>query len=230
MQLTSKLNQPATSPPIRIKALYPLPGRFYAIHAVFLAVLGLLFLWLARDGSLDMALTGYWFDPMTQQFPWKDNRWLDLINHRLLKDIVIVIGVALLLAGLIRRQPRWVLVATSAHSCPWDLVQFGGKAFSYPLLGAVPMESGPGRCFPGGHASSGFSLMALFFLYWPTRPRMAWLCWGGAIALGLVMGYGQMMRGAHFLSHNLWSGWWVWLAQLLVYGCVTRLTDKTRKI
>ncbi|ORM78392.1 phosphatase PAP2 family protein [Mixta gaviniae] len=245
MQLTSKLNQHATSQPIRSKALYPLPGRFYAIHAVFLAVFGLLFLWLARDASLDMALTGYWFDPMTQQFPWKENRWLDLINHRLLKDLVIATGVALLLAGVARRQPRWVLVAlligigslavgmlkaTSAHSCPWDLVQFGGKAFAYPLLGAIPAESGPGRCFPGGHASSGFSLMALFFLYWPTRPRMAWLCWGGAIVLGLVMGYGQMMRGAHFLSHNLWAGWWVWLAQLLVYAGVTRLTEKMRKI
>lgn len=245
MQLSLKLNQHETLLPIRINALYPLSTRFYAIHAVLLMFFGLLFLWLARDGSLDMTLTGYWFDPMTQQFPWKDNAWLDLINHRLLKYVVIATGVLLLLAGLMRRQQHWVLVAlligvgslavgvlkaTSAHSCPWDLVQFGGKAFSYPLLGAVPVESGPGRCFPGGHASSGFSLMALFFLYWPSRPRMAWLCWGGAIALGLAMGYGQMMRGAHFLSHNLWAGWWVWLVQLLIYGCVTHLMNKMRKI
>ncbi|QHM70425.1 hypothetical protein C7M51_00698 [Mixta intestinalis] len=243
MQLTSKLNQHETSSAIRIKALYPLSGRFYAIHAVLLTFFGLLFLWLARDGSLDNALTDYWFDPLTQSFPWKDNRWLDLINHRLLKDLVIATGVTLLVAGVLRRQPRWILVAlltgagalavgvlkaTSAHSCPWDLVAYGGKAFSYPLLGTTPLESGPGRCFPGGHASSGFSLMALFFLYWPTRPKMAWLCWGGAIALGLIMGYGQMMRGAHFLSHNLWAGWWVWLVQLLIYGCVTHLTEKMR--
>lgn len=244
MQLTSKLNQTETSTPIRIKALYPLPRRFYAIHAVLLMVFGLLFLWFAREGSLDTMLTGYWFDPLTQRFPWKENRWLDLINHRVLKNMVIVTGVTLLFAGLLRRQPRWVLVAlliglgplvvgilkaTSAHACPWDLVEFGGKAFSYPLLGTPTGDSGPGRCFPGGHASSGFSLMALFFLYWPERRRMAWFCWSGALVLGLVMGYGQMMRGAHFLSHNLWAGWWVWLVQLLTYGCITHLTKKMRK-
>lgn len=244
MQLTSKLNQHETSLPIRINALYPLSGRFYAIHAVLLAVFGLLFLWLARDGTLDNALTAYWFDPLTQRFPWKDNRWLDLINHRLLKDMVIATGVTLLIAGVVRRQPRWMLVAlligvgplvvgilkaTSAHACPWDLEAYGGKALSWPLLGTAPENSGPGRCFPGGHASSGFSLMALFFLYWPTRRRMAWLCWSGAIVLGLAMGYGQVMRGAHFLSHNLWAGWWVWLVQLLIYGCVTHLTNRTRK-
>ncbi|MGD8164309.1 phosphatase PAP2 family protein [Pantoea sp. FN0307] len=244
MQLSSKLNQHETLPPIRINALYPLSARFYAIHAVLLAVFGLLFLWLARDGTLDNALAGYWFDPLTQRFPWKDNRWLDLINHRLLKDMVIATGVTLLIAGLLRRQPRWILVAlltgigplvvgvlkaTSAHSCPWDLVMFGGKAVAWPLFGVVPPDSGPGRCFPGGHASSGFSLMALFFLYWPTRRRLAWLCWSGAVVLGLVMGYGQMMRGAHFLTHNLWAGWWVWLAQLLTYRCVTYLMNKMRK-
>ena len=244
MQLTSKLNQSETLSPIRIKALYPLSARFYAIQAILLAVFALLFLWMARDSALDHALVSYWFDPLTQRFPWKDSRWLDLINHRLLKDMAIATGVTLLLAGLMRRQPRWVLVAlligigplvvgvlkaTSAHSCPWDLVEFGGKAFSYPLLGSVPAESGPGRCFPGGHASSGFSLMALFFLYWPTRPKIAWLCWGGALMLGLVMGYGQIMRGAHFLSHNLWAGWWVWLAQLVTYGCIAPLMDKIRK-
>ncbi|MDU4093940.1 MAG: phosphoesterase, partial [Pantoea sp.] len=58
---------------------------------------------------------------------------------------------------------------------------------------------------------------------------LAWLCWSGAIVLGLVMGYGQMMRGAHFLSHNLWAGWWVWLTQLLTYRYVTYLTNKMRK-
>lgn len=25
------------------------------------------------------------------------------------------------------------------------------------------------------------------------------------------MGFGQIMRGAHFLTHNLWAGWWVWV-------------------
>lgn len=92
---------------------------------------------------------------------------------------------------------------------------------SFPLFGAVPALPGPGRCFPGGHASSGFAVMALFFLFYPQRPRLAWCCWCGGIALGMLMGFGQIMRGAHFLTHNLWAGWWVWLSQLAIYWMIS---------
>jgi hypothetical protein len=91
-----------------------------------------------------------------------------------------------------------VLKSVSHHSCPWDLVEYGGKAMSYPLFSAVPADSGPGRCFPGGHASSGFMVMGLFFAFWRERPRLAWSFVALGVVLGLAMGYGQVMRGAHF--------------------------------
>lgn len=238
------LNKSQTNRAIKSGSLYPLPAHFYLKQFVLLILSAMVFIWLSRSESIDMAITRLWFDPLTQQFPWKDNHWLDLINHRLLKQAVIGGGCVLMLAGVVRRQPRWVLVAvmmgtgplvvgvlkaTSAHSCPWDLVEFGGKAVSYPLFGAVPLNSGPGRCFPGGHASSGFSALALFFLFYPQRARLAWACWWAALAVGMVMGFGQIMRGAHFLSHNLWAAWWVWLTQCVTFGCVTYLLNKTRK-
>ncbi|AXU95783.1 hypothetical protein CI789_11385 [Erwinia persicina] len=241
MKSSSILNKSQTSHAIKSETLYPLPAGFYLKQFVLLILSAMLFIWLSRSERWDMAITRMWFDPLTGQFPWKDNVWLDVINHRLLKQGVIAMGVLLLLAGFIRRQPRWVLVAllmgigplvvgvlkaTSAHSCPWDLVEFGGKAVSYPLFGAVPINSGPGHCFPGGHASSGFSALALFFLYYPRRPRLAWVCWWSALILGMVMGFGQIMRGAHFLSHNLWAAWWVWLTQCVIFGCVTYLLKR----
>ncbi len=186
----------------------------------------------------------HWYDPVTRQFPWKDSVWLDAINHRLLKDIIIALAVCMLLTGLFRRRSRFILVAlligvgaavigllkaSSAHSCPWSLVEFGGHAVSWPLFGTPPLNSGPGHCFPGGHASSGFGIMALFFLFYRERPVLAWGCWLAGIILGLTMGFGQVMRGAHFFSHNLWAGWWVWLVQLTTYGCVTYLSHKKRK-
>ncbi|MCU5774974.1 phosphatase PAP2 family protein [Erwiniaceae bacterium BAC15a-03b] len=245
MNLTSKLNKSTTCLPIKTNSIYLLPPRFYAIQFVLLAFFAVLFTWFSRSETLDMMLTRIWFDPITRQFPWKESLWLDVINHRLLKYLVIATGVMLLFKGLLRRQPQLILVAlligvgslavgvlkaSSAHSCPWDLVEFGGQAFSYPLFGQVPENSGPGRCFPGGHASSGFSLMALFFLFRPQRARLAWSCWSVAVLLGLLMGFGQVMRGAHFFSHNLWSGWWVWLVQLLTFGCVSYLLNRKRKI
>ena len=34
---------------------------------------------------------------------------------------------------------------------------------------------------------------------------------------GFAMGWGQMMRGAHFMSHNLWTGLIVWMVLLAQY-------------
>ncbi|PKH24503.1 phosphoesterase [Enterobacterales bacterium CwR94] len=236
MSLPSFLNKTETPLGIKTKSIYLLPLRFYLMHFILLALSGLLLFWLSRHDAWDWAVSRYWFDSAQQRFPLQNNAWLDLLNHRLLKDAVITGAVGLLLAGLALRRSRWVFVAlligigplvvgvlkaTSAHSCPWDLVEFGGKAWAYPLLGSVPADSGPGHCFPGGHASSGFGLMALLFLFWPERKRLAWFLWSAAMLLGLLMGFGQVMRGAHFVSHNLWAGWWVWFSQLSVYAGVT---------
>ncbi len=221
---------------IKINPLYRLSVRFYLYQFISLMALAVVFTWLSRNEGLDRLITGYWYDAASRSFPLQKNHLLDLLNHRLLKDIVIAGGVIALIYGLIRRRSRLITVAvlfglgaltvgvlkaTSHHSCPWDLVEYGGKAISYPLFGQVPEGSGPGRCFPGGHASSGFAVMALFFLFYRERPTLAWCCLAGGIALGLAMGYGQVMRGAHFFSHNLWAGWWVWLTQLVVYGIVS---------
>jgi len=242
--MSSTLNKDQTKAITRSDPLSPLPAHFYIKQSVLLLISGLLFLWLSRSESWDMAISQMWYDPLTHRFPWKDNYWMDLINHRLLKDLIIAGGVVLLFAGIARRQGRWILVAllmgfgplvigilkaTSAHSCPWDLVEFGGHAVTYPLLGAIPENSGPGRCFPGGHASSGFGAMALFFLFYPRRPRLAWFCWWLAFVVGMVMGFGQIMRGAHFLSHNFWAAWWVWLTQCAIFGCVTHLLEKKKR-
>jgi membrane-associated PAP2 superfamily phosphatase len=61
-------------------------------------------------------------------------------------------------------------------------------------------------------------VMGLFFAFWRERPRLAWSFVVLGVVLGLAMGYGQVMRGAHFFSHNLWAGWWVWFSQVVVYG------------
>ena len=181
-------------------------------------------------------LTGYWFDAASQHFPLQQNALLDLLNHRLAKYLTIAVAAVTLLYGAFRRNAQLVtaallmglgtavvgvLKAVSHHSCPWDLVEYGGKALAYPLFDSAPLGSGPGRCFPGGHASSGFMVMGLFFAFWRERPRLAWGLVAAGVVLGLVMGYGQVMRGAHFFSHNLWAGWWVWFSQVVAYGLIS---------
>ena len=38
----------------------------------------------------------------------------------------------------------------------------------------------------------------------------AWLA--AVLVLGLALGIAQQMRGAHFMSHTLWTGWLCWAA------------------
>ncbi|WP_368541448.1 phosphatase PAP2 family protein [Enterobacter soli] len=236
MAQTTRRSELSKLPTNKTKRLYPLPARFYGYQLLVLIALAVVFTWLSRTETLDKWITGYWYDAATQSFPLQKNHLLDLLNHRLAKYIAIALGAVALFYGAWTRNARLVTAALlmgvgalavgvlksiSHHSCPWDLVEYGGKAVSYPLFSAAPADSGPGRCFPGGHASSGFMVMGLFFAFWRERPRLAWSLVALGLALGLAMGYGQVMRGAHFFSHNLWAGWWVWFSQVAVYGLVS---------
>ncbi len=235
MALTSSRSELSNLQTNKTKRLYRLPSRFYGYQLFVLLVLAVVFTWLSRDEALDRWITGFWYDAATQSFPLQKDHLLDLLNHRLAKYIAIALGAVALLYGAYKRNARLVTAALmglgalvvgvlksiSHHSCPWDLVEYGGKAMSYPLFSAVPTDSGPGRCFPGGHASSGFMVMGLFFAFWRERPRLARSFVVLGVLLGLAMGFGQVMRGAHFFSHNLWAGWWVWFSQVAVYGLVS---------
>lgn len=96
-------------------------------------------------------------------------------------------------------------------SCPWDLSEFGGVAHYAShwrlLFGA---DGGTGRCFPAGHASAGFAFIGGYFAFRHVAPARArgWLL--GAVLAGLVLGLTQQLRGAHFMSHTLWTGWLCW--------------------
>ena len=116
------------------------------------------------------------------------------------------------LAGLVVIN---VLKYGSTSSCPWDLQEFGGVAryVSHWALGAL--DGGSGRCFPAGHASAGFAFVGGFFALRHSQPPAArwWLL--AAISAGLVLGLAQQVRGAHFMSHTLWTGWLCWCAAWL---------------
>jgi membrane-associated PAP2 superfamily phosphatase len=99
------------------------------------------------------------------------------------------------------------LKRASLSSCPWDLAAFGGVAAHVPhwLWGVA--DGGPGRCFPSGHAVSAFALLGLAWLWRPHRPRLAQALGATVLLLGLVYALAQVARGAHFVSHGLWSAW-----------------------
>ncbi len=219
------------------EARLPIPGQrvirrtaWQLASAVGLAVV---FLVLEYDTRLDDAITRLFYSDALQAFPLQNSAWLDWLNHRLAKYAIAASVLWLLYSSLRRRDSRraftagMMMLATAAvsslkarstHSCPWDMAAYGGSAEHFPTLAATPLNAGPGHCFPGGHASAGFALMALYFYWQPSHPGRARMAlWGGVLA-GMLMGMGQVARGAHFLSHNLWSGWVVWLVCVLGFA------------
>jgi membrane-associated PAP2 superfamily phosphatase len=99
---------------------------------------------------------------------------------------------------------------TSLTSCPWDLAEFGGMSdyVSHWRWGIA--DGGGGHCFPAGHASAGFAFVGGYFVLRSGSPghARAWLL--AALGAGLVFGLAQQVRGAHFMSHTLWTGWLCW--------------------
>ncbi|MCK2184276.1 phosphatase PAP2 family protein [Halomonas getboli] len=117
------------------------------------------------------------------------------------------------------RRPLWFLflavagstlaVSTLKHlipmECPWDLTRYGGWAPFIGLFETRPVDFPDTACFPAGHASAGYAWIALYPFLAAVRPR--WRGWGLAVGLGLGLAFGvaQQLRGAHFLSHDLWT-------------------------
>ncbi|MGE4242291.1 phosphatase PAP2 family protein [Ramlibacter sp.] len=99
-----------------------------------------------------------------------------------------------------------VLKGFSTTSCPWDLAGFGGLARHVSHWSRVA-DGGPGHCFPAGHASSGFAFVGGYFVFRDIDARMARRWLAAALGAGLVFGLAQQARGAHFMSHTLWTAW-----------------------
>jgi membrane-associated PAP2 superfamily phosphatase len=106
--------------------------------------------------------------------------------------------------------------------CPRDLTEFGGEHAYVSLFDHRPADLRGARCFPAAHASAGYALLALYFALRERNRR--WSKYGLAIGvlMGLIFGISQQSRGAHFISHDVWSAFIVWTVALSTYVGVFR--------
>ncbi len=121
-------------------------------------------------------------------------------------SVVLAVGIVGLLKSL-----------TNVH-CAWDLQPFGGRFPYVHLFAHRPEHLAPGQCFPAAHASSGYALLALYFVFRERSRHWARAGLACGISVGLVFGLAQQSRGAHLLSHDVWSAMLAWLIPLSVYA------------
>jgi membrane-associated PAP2 superfamily phosphatase len=179
-----------------------------------------------------------------QGFPWRGHWLLSGVLHEGGRRLTWLVALGLCLGvwwprGSLTRLPHQARVRLAAGallaalavnalkgashtSCPWDLADFGGIA-RYASHWSLAADGGPGRCFPAGHASSGFAFVGGYFAFRDTDRSMAWRWLAPAAGSGLSLGLAQQWRGAHFMSHTLWSAVVCWCVALAVHRMWPRL-------
>ena len=180
------------------------------------------------------------FDPLAGQWIGANNWWVNVFMHtggRWAIRLLVLTSTCFWIAGSIDaslsalRRPAAYFTLSVVFSigsvgllktltnidCPWDLDLFGGHFPFVHLFGDRPDALRQAHCFPAAHASSGYALMALYFVF---RERSRVLARCGLLlgaGIGLIFGFAQQSRGAHFMSHDLWSAMIAWMIALTVY-------------
>lgn len=185
--------------------------------------------------------------------------WPRMIFYQGAKGVIIAFGVGMLVvaAGPRRwraffgvpadgRKDLWIAFLTLASVpaligygkattnvfCPYDIERYGGDVPYVRVFERYPEGRRPerqGRCFPAGHASGGFALLALAGLGRTRRGR--WLGAGIGLLAGWWMGLYQMLKGAHYLSHTVVTmlvAWIVFLCWRALFDRLSRFSRSAR--
>ena len=101
---------------------------------------------------------------------------------------------------------------TYPHTCVWE---------KYPSDFCQKQKQ---KCWPAGHASGGFALLSLIFLFRTRRAKI------GAVALGMGIGWSmglyKMLIGDHFLSHTFITMIMAWLIISIIAAILNRMEEK----
>ncbi len=180
---------------------------------------------IAGTTDLDIRLADGIYDAAAGRWPVSHSGWLRAVAYEGAKYALGVIALGLL-AGLLR--PAWlrhvglaraeagfllvclvtvpVVVAAVKYSsgvaCAAELARYGGPypdAAGHFGLRALAGSYAARGCWPSGHASGGYALLALGMLDRPAFVRLR--LWATGAAVGTLMGAYQIARGAHFASH-----------------------------
>ncbi|AYQ27974.1 MULTISPECIES: phosphatase PAP2 family protein [unclassified Polaromonas] len=218
-----------------------------AVSRVFLVTLLSLAVLLAWDHSgLDLWMAR-WFGspagfPLEDHWFWRGTlhdgiRWLPwAVELALLAAVARPFGpicrlaverrVQLALTTLVSLLVVSTLKLHSLTSCPWELHEFGGTVAYVSHWAWGVRDGGSGGCFPAGHASAGFAFVGGFFAFRHALPRTARRWLAGALLAGSVLGLAQQVRGAHYMSHTLWTAWLCWATAALVDSVIGQMISQ----
>ncbi len=192
----------------------------------------------------------YFYNPaLNEWFIDRNNKTLDLLLYSGIKKLFIVVILFLLFALIFLRRYRWVsdnirglsivvascliiplsvgaLKASTNMPCPNQLVDYGGKYEHVGLFDSLqPGDSRIGsKCYPAGHASGGFALLSLLFLFKTRRSQIRTFV--GVMAFGWATANYKMLIGDHFIGHTVVTMLLSWLLILIIKHTMDRIFFK----
>lgn len=214
---------------------------FVITHVVIpFLLLGFLFVGLELSG-LDLLLSTQFYNPEKHQWPYKDHWLTQKVLHKGGRIVFFAIVSIFLCLFLWSFKPDTALKTYRSHLgylflasicgpiiimnlkdhtyiyCPWDLQLFGGAKPYLRWFDPIPATMPVGHCFPAAHAGSGFTFVSLYFFCLTTFNRYKYYGLSFGLALGVLYGITQQMRGAHFLSHDVMSLGICWFVSLSIF-------------
>ncbi|RYY01573.1 MAG: PAP2 family protein [Gammaproteobacteria bacterium] len=189
--------------------------------------------------NIDMRLEDYFYALQGHSWAWKNSWVAEALLHKGGRELSIFLGAIVICAlclslflksqSHIRKPLAYLFLAVAGASplvgllkasldisCPWEFGRYGGALSYVDVIQQLHLRNGEG-CFPAAHASAGYSWVALYFFGLFFQSRLRWLGLAGALGCGILFGFTQQIRGAHFLSHDLWSLAVCWFYSLSVY-------------
>lgn len=226
------------------------PNRFLASHFL-IPLFSLAILSIAIElGDVDRLMADYFYAIQGNSWAWKDSWLTEVFFHKGGRSASIVLAlISLVLLGLsffnltlaAHKKPLlYLFLATAgsslligflksslAISCPWEFDRYGGQLGYSSAVEQLLIRNGAG-CFPAGHASAGYAWISSYFfgLYYQSRWR--WVGLGASMIAGAVFGFVQQIRGAHFISHDLWTLAICWFFSLALFLFFFKEKSKNR--
>jgi len=202
---------------------------------VLTAVILLLSIIFFGISTFDIQIQDFFFHPRTHT--WYLNGDIEpyhFLFYSGIKKLLIFIAVCFLIAllffhkkPLIQTYKKGIIIVilsaifvpiavgalkkTTNMPCPKHEIRYGGDRLRTAVWQSYPPKYASKKkiaCWPAGHASGGFALMSLFFLF--KRRRNKYIALFFALIVGWSMGSYKMIIGDHFFSHT-------WITMVLAW-------------
>ena len=210
-------------------------------HIIITAFLLIAVITLSQFSYLDIFIQSFFYNFDTKN--WlidKNEPILKFFLYDGIKNLLILFAVAILFSLIFLRKKELIqeykkgliivllaaifvpviigsLKAISNTPCPCNLVNFNGTYPDTKVFDSYPkdfVQTSKAKCWPAGHASGGFALMALFFLF--KTPKNQKRALAAALVIAWSMGLYKMLLGDHFLSHTIITMIMAWLIILII--------------